>query len=559
MKQAFAEHFFLFVLITIVHQVATRNNEANQRDSPQQRTFKAAVYEHAVILPTYRQTAVPRGVALENMMKNLLIYQQQAERAAAEGADIIVFPEDGLYGMSMTRVAMEPYLEYIPDPNVEKWSPCNDPGRHRDSEVQQFLSCLARNYSMYVVANVGDFQPCEATNSMCPKDEHYQYNTNVVYDRTGTMIAKYHKDNLFYEFQFDKPQSTEFVYFDTPFGRFGVFTCFDILFHDPAITLIEKYNVTNIAFPTAWMDALPLLAAIQFHSAYAAGLGVNFLSANIHLPEYRFHGSGIYTPDGGLSYYYSTEKKAGKLLISEVKTLKTTKIKNWNQRKYKHVKASQLEGIRNSGDTGTEMSISLKNQEEHLFQSSVFNDLFTFIALSSKSGSLEVCHNALCCHLEYEFADTNNFDYFAFGAFDNLHTYEGSYYLQICALLKCASDTTDSCGAVTIQSSTIFNKINIRGTFETDFIFPEILLVRNESVALAKPESWRYENNSLTFFDNESAVLSTALFGRVYNKYMYVHQNVSLNSSQRCNSCEVLLWFFLMLLNSVVTVITETP
>ena len=84
MKQAFAEHFFLFVLITIVHQVATSNNEVNQRDSPQQRTFKAAVYEHAVILPTYRQTAVPRGVALENMMKNLLIYQQQAERAAAE-------------------------------------------------------------------------------------------------------------------------------------------------------------------------------------------------------------------------------------------------------------------------------------------------------------------------------------------------------------------------------------------------------------------------------------------------------------------------------------------
>lgn len=92
MKQSFVIRCLLFVLIKIVPKVATMNNEVNQREAPPvplQGTFKAAVYEHAVILPTYRQTAVPRNAALGNMMKNLLIYQQQAERAAAEVRNLL--------------------------------------------------------------------------------------------------------------------------------------------------------------------------------------------------------------------------------------------------------------------------------------------------------------------------------------------------------------------------------------------------------------------------------------------------------------------------------------
>ena len=47
-------------------------------------TFKAAVYEHAVILPPDPLTPVSRTSALNNMMKNLDIYQKQAEIAAKE-------------------------------------------------------------------------------------------------------------------------------------------------------------------------------------------------------------------------------------------------------------------------------------------------------------------------------------------------------------------------------------------------------------------------------------------------------------------------------------------
>ena len=99
-----------------------------------------------------------------------------------------------MYGYGYTRAAQEQYLEFIPDPEKDPWNPCNDPSRHSESEVQHYLSCLAKNGSMYVVANVGDIQPCnQMSDSDCPSDDHYQYNTNMVYDKTGTLVARYHK------------------------------------------------------------------------------------------------------------------------------------------------------------------------------------------------------------------------------------------------------------------------------------------------------------------------------------------------------------------------------
>lgn len=89
--------------------------------------------------------------------------------------------------------------------------------------------------------------------------------------------------NLFMsEAQFDFPKEPELVTFNTSFGKFGMFTCFDILFHDPAVTLVSKLKVDTILFPTAWMNVLPHLTAVEFHSAWAMGMQVNLLSSNTH-------------------------------------------------------------------------------------------------------------------------------------------------------------------------------------------------------------------------------------------------------------------------------------
>lgn len=100
------------------------------------------------------------------------------------------------------------------------------------------------------------------------------------------------QQNLFLnEDQFNAPKEPEVVTFNTTFGKFGIFTCFDILFHDPAVTLVKDSHVDTILFPTAWMNVLPFMTAIEFHSAWAMGMRVNLLAANTHNVSLKMTGN----------------------------------------------------------------------------------------------------------------------------------------------------------------------------------------------------------------------------------------------------------------------------
>uniref|UniRef100_A0A8C2TAM4 CN hydrolase domain-containing protein n=1 Tax=Coturnix japonica TaxID=93934 RepID=A0A8C2TAM4_COTJA len=90
-------------------------------------TFIAAVYEHAVILPCTAHKVSPDD-ALALMNKNMDVLEGAIKEAAQQGAHIIVTPEDGIYGWVFTRETIYPYLEDIPDPEVN-WIPCTDPTR----------------------------------------------------------------------------------------------------------------------------------------------------------------------------------------------------------------------------------------------------------------------------------------------------------------------------------------------------------------------------------------------------------------------------------------------
>ena len=59
--------------------------------------------------------------------------------------------------------------------------------------MQERLSCLARDNSIYIVANIGDKKLCNASDPQCPPDGHYQYNTDVAFDSEGRLVARYHK------------------------------------------------------------------------------------------------------------------------------------------------------------------------------------------------------------------------------------------------------------------------------------------------------------------------------------------------------------------------------
>jgi predicted amidohydrolase len=74
------------------------------------------------------------------------------------------------------------------------------------------------------------------------------------------LYSRYRKYNLFGETGFSKTPEPELSVFDTDFGvKFGMFTCFDIQFEKPALSLVKELGITDIVFPTAWFSELPFL------------------------------------------------------------------------------------------------------------------------------------------------------------------------------------------------------------------------------------------------------------------------------------------------------------
>jgi len=203
-----------------------------------------------------------------------------------KGANIIVFPEDGLFFSQNTRQEVRPFLEEIPNPSNETiYNPCQEPDQYMNSRpILYRLSCLAKKLKIYVVADMGDIQRCNGQTD-CPSDGFYQFNTAVIFDDNGNLVAKYHKIHLFTETYYDLPPKPEMVVIDTPFGRLGVQICFDMIYETPGVYAVENLNVDTILFPTWWFDQLPFLTAAQYQQSWAIINKVNLLASNIHRPE----------------------------------------------------------------------------------------------------------------------------------------------------------------------------------------------------------------------------------------------------------------------------------
>ncbi|NXY14212.1 VNN1 Pantetheinase, partial [Atrichornis clamosus] len=373
--------------------------------------------------------------------------------------------------------------------------------RFGPAPVQERLSCMARNNSIYVVANIGDKKPCGSDDPGCPSDGRYQYNTDVVFDPRGKLVARYHKYNLFMvEAQFNYPKEAEVVTFETPFGKFGIFTCFDILFYEPAVVLVSKMQVDTVLFPTAWMNVLPFLTAVEFHSAWAMGMRVNFLAANTHNTTIAMTGSGIYAPAGARAYTYNMETEDGHLLIAELDA---------------HPRLSPASPPAVSWSSYA-LSVERFSKNDHDFSGVIFHDQFTFTELTEPGGNLTVCQKDLCCHLSYKMAGKRDDEVYVLGAFDGLHVVEGQYYLQICTLLKCQSTDLDTCGQPVESAQTTFEMFSLSGTFGTSYVFPEVLY---SGVQLAPGEFQVLSDGRLISKTKPTKpVVTVTLFGRWYEK-----------------------------------------
>ncbi|XP_051991885.1 LOW QUALITY PROTEIN: biotinidase [Xyrauchen texanus] len=488
--------------------------------------YVAAVYEHRVILNRNPGVPLDRRSALEHMKQNLRVFEEQTALAAQQGAHIIVFPEDAIHGFNFTRASIAGYLETVPDPEVVTWSPCADPDRFPDTEVLHSLSCMARKNRIFVVANMPSCQTCSRTKDPhCPVDGQYQFNTNVVFSDHGTIVARYHKQNLYFEAAFDTPPKLEYITFTTPFaGRFGVFTCFDILFRDPAVTLVKDMGVRQIVYPTAWMNQLPLLAAVQFQRSFAHAAGVTLLAANIRAADFGMTGSGIFTPWDSL-IHHDTKGSSGKLLVRTVPVLDPTfrggvddmtcTISPFSGYRKKNQGSKELETTQMWPTSSFDRKQGDFDLRIPTFTSIMMYDNFTLVPLVGNEGNLSVCSGSLCCHLLFRRSVAPEF--YALGVFNGLHVVHGTYYLEVCTLVKCTGLEHSSCGGETEHARTLVD-FRLEGTFTTRHVFPGIL---GSGMTLEIPDHSGWESGDRFYMSRtgmSSGLVTAMMYGRHYER-----------------------------------------
>ena len=483
--------------------------------------YKAAAFEHN---PYFVLNPIPltREEALQVMRRNTAVYSKQARAAQEQEVQIIVFPEDGIYGFNHSRETIKPYLEPIPKVSDATYTiPCTDP--KSNTEILQELSCIARNNSIAVVANMGDIQYCTKSDPNCPQDGRYQYNTDVVFDSDGRLLAKYHKQHLFHEEAFNTPTECEFVTFVTSFqARFGVFTCFDMLFKDPAIDLVQSYGVENIVFPTAWFKGFPALISIEFQQAWSRVNCVNLIAANLYFPGINFTGSGIYSCGEVKTYVYDKEPAKQRLLtatLSGTKQLSRNEMNDALDHKAKQYRRD-IEMFGESSSEGKISQLRVNNANEfylgtNRFKVQLMGNLFTVKKLIASASELSVCANDLCCNLKYSLPEGRKFtETFAMGTFkgDN----PNGFYWEVCLLFKCASNEETSCGKDVVDSGTVFESIAMYGNFSSNaFVFPTAL---GNGVSLFSKDQFKFTKKGIAGEAFENQLLAASLIGRVFGK-----------------------------------------
>jgi pantetheine hydrolase len=223
------------------HTMATSNNTINNNNSSNNTESSTSV---AMELPKSYRAAVAEhktmgsGDAMAVVNQSLDRYDTIAHDAKADGAQIIVFPEWGLFGSNnpvSSRETILPFSQPIGHPG-EDLLQNSESSSSSSSSIVQRLASIAKAHSIVMVANVSESTA-----------DGKIYNTEVAISETGVLLAKYHKHNPWFTKTFDEPDK-EVVTFETSFGvTFGLFICYDIFCKEPQQSLKEQ-GVTHFCY-----------------------------------------------------------------------------------------------------------------------------------------------------------------------------------------------------------------------------------------------------------------------------------------------------------------------
>ncbi|CAL1273195.1 unnamed protein product [Larinioides sclopetarius] len=480
----------------------------------QRHYYTAAVFEHC----RFGTRDDPPQLIVQT---NLQYYTNATEAAKSKGADVIVFPEYGIFPPG-DRNQLKDYLECVPDPTVIRVNPCEEQDAYSQKPILYTLSCLAKNNSIFLVANMGDIQNCEGDPD-CPSDGVFHFNTNVVFDRNGTLLVRYHKEHLFFEAGMDLARKQQNTVFETDFGTFATYVCFDIDF--ARMSQVAQWpDVDGIMFTTMWVEQPPQMKSIQVWESWSIGNNSTLISSNIQIPGFYALGSGIFHGNQGALAYTFNPDGISKLVVAKVPKCNSESVPPESS-----ITAITKNGtweIEDDGkDVPMECSRMFLNDTDEIYteyrcvEENVTN--YNFKQLEGSSGHVEACQNGLCCTLDY------STDYlherFFLGVFSGIYDHFGRYFWceEDCILVRCEAYDDEPCATFPMKSNTVFRSIDLRANFTSQAVYPS---VTESGMRLMPTNEWLYqrrdEKERSIHIENVSGknLITVGMKGRCYER-----------------------------------------
>eukprot|EP00930_Biecheleria_cincta_P071724 TRINITY_DN59193_c0_g1_i1.p1 TRINITY_DN59193_c0_g1~~TRINITY_DN59193_c0_g1_i1.p1 ORF type:complete len:560 (+),score=75.37 TRINITY_DN59193_c0_g1_i1:43-1722(+) len=286
-------------------------------DQPLLTDVKVAVLEHTIRWGSNYD-------ATETIQLNLDVYEHQARKAAAYGAQLMVTPEYGITGYpGGDREWWWPFGTDIPE-HTGHLNPCEDRVIPLPNVLRR-LSCMAKQYKLAIVASLIDMKDCSRNMSYpgcrSSRDGWLLLNTDVVFDSDGVFLAKYHKTNKWGEHPVDAPADCKAVTF-TPRAialTFGLFTCADLIHSWPTLHLVSQ-GVRHFAMPLGWTNEMNQFQPLGWLQSWSRMNNVSLLAANAR-DKGKETGSGIFSRGEVVSTAYSITGELDELLLSSIPRL----------------------------------------------------------------------------------------------------------------------------------------------------------------------------------------------------------------------------------------------
>ena len=216
--------------------------------------------------------------------------------AKAQGAGMTVFPEC--------------FMQVFPRGTSSRT--IIDSAQTADGPFVSAMKALAAEYGMWLVFGMRE---------KIPGDDQHTKNTVIAADDAGTVRAVYSKTHLFdglgyQESKHVTPGEKLFVPIDTPFGKMGLFVCFELRFPEVA-RLQALAGADFIVMPAAWVKGEH--KGYQYHTLLKARAMENevWIACCDQCGEVSMGESTLVSP---LGYETVTAGAGEELLIGEIDT-----------------------------------------------------------------------------------------------------------------------------------------------------------------------------------------------------------------------------------------------